>query len=70
MTRHLQMRRQDSVKGIRHMKVCILRIGLMHVYYSIYFYYLRLFIIHVLSLDKACESAYIFPPKYDTLHFS
>ena len=24
----------------------------MHVYYSIYFYYLLLFVIHVLSLDK------------------
>ena len=27
-------------------------IGLMHVYYSMYFYYLLLFVIHVLSLDK------------------
>ena len=46
------MGRQDNVKGIRHMKVCVLRIGLIHVYYSMYFYYLLLFLIHVLSLDK------------------
>ena len=46
------MGRQDEVKGIRHKKVCVLRIGLIHVYYSIYFYYLLLFVIHVLSLDK------------------
>ena len=46
------MGRQDGVKGIRHKEVCVLRIGLMHVYYSIYFYYLLLFIILVLSLDK------------------
>ena len=43
---------QDGVKWIRHKEVCVLRIGLMHVYYSIYFYYLLLFVIHVLSLDK------------------
>ena len=46
------MRRQDGVKQIRHKEVCVLRIGLMHVYYSMYFYYLLLFVIHVLSLDK------------------
>ena len=46
------MVRQDDVKRIRHMEVCALRIGLMHVYYSMYFYYLLLFVIHVLSLDK------------------
>ena len=46
------MGHQDNVKGIRHKEVCILRIGLMHVYYSMYFYYLLLFIISVLSLDK------------------
>ena len=46
------MGRQDGVKGIRHKEVFVLRIGLMHVYYSIYFYYLLLFIIHILSLDK------------------
>ena len=43
---------QDGVKGIRHKEVCVLRIGLMHVYYAIYFHYLLLFVIHVLSLDK------------------
>ena len=46
------MGRQDGVKRIRQKKVCVLRIGLMHVYYSIYFYYLLLFVIHVSSLDK------------------
>ena len=46
------MGRQDGVKSIRHKEVCVLRIGLMHVYYSIHFYYLLLFIIHVLSLNK------------------
>ena len=43
------MGRQDGVKGIRHKEVCILRIDFMYVYYSMYFYYLLLFIIHVLS---------------------
>ena len=46
------MGRQDGVKGIRHKEVCVLRIGLMHVYHSIYFYYLLLCVIHVLPLDK------------------
>ena len=46
------MGRQDGIKGIRHKEVCVLRIGLMHVYYSMYFYYLLLFVIHVLLLDK------------------
>ena len=45
------MERQDCVIGIRYKEVCILRIGLMYVYYSKYFYYLLLFVIHVLSLD-------------------
>ena len=45
----------DGVKGIRHKEVYILRIGLMHVYYSMYFYYLLLFVIHVLSIDKLGE---------------
>ena len=43
---------QGGIKGIGHKKVCVLRIGLMHVYYSIYFHYLLFFVIHVLSLDK------------------
>ena len=46
------MGRQDGVKGIRHKEVCILRIGVMYLYYSMYFYYLLLLVIHVLSLDK------------------
>ena len=46
---------QDCVKGIRHKEVGILRISLKHVYYSMYFYYLLLFIIHVLSLDNFGE---------------
>ena len=41
-----------ALQGIRHKEVCVLRIGLMHVYYSMYFYYLLLFVTHVLSLDK------------------
>ena len=40
------------MKGIRHKEVCFLRIDLMHVYYSMYFYYLLLFVVHVLSLGK------------------
>ena len=46
------MGRQDGIKGIRQKGVCVLRIDLMHVYYSMYFYYLLLFFIHVLSLNK------------------
>ena len=44
-----------GVKGIRHKEVSVLRIGLMHVYYSIYLYYLLLFVTHVLSLDKLVD---------------
>ena len=46
------MGRQDSVKGIRYKEECVLRIGLIRVYDSMDFYYLLLFLIHVLSLDK------------------
>ena len=46
------MGRQDGVKGIRHKEVYVLRIGLMHAYYSMSFYALLLFVIDVLSLDK------------------
>ena len=46
------MGRQDGVKGIRHKEVCVLRIGLMHVYYLMYFHYLLLFVIYMLLLDK------------------
>ena len=45
------MGRQDVVKEIRHKEVCVLRIGLMHVYHSMHFHYLLLFVIHVLLLD-------------------
>ena len=43
---------QDGTKRIRQNEVCILRIGLMHVYYLMYFYYLQLFLTSVLSLHK------------------
>ena len=43
---------QDVVKGIRYKEVCVPRIGLIHVYYSMYFHYLLLFVIHLLSLVK------------------
>ena len=43
---------QDDVQQIRHNEVCMLRIGLMHISHTIYLYYLLLFVIHVLSLDK------------------
>ena len=46
------MGHQDGVKGIRHKEVCVYRIGLMHVSYSIYFYYLLWSVIPVLLLDK------------------
>ena len=46
------MGRQDGIKGIRHKEVCVLKIGLMHGYYSMYFDYILLFVIYVLSLDK------------------
>ena len=46
------MGRWDDVKGIRHKKVCVLRIGLMHDYYFMHFYYLLLYGLHVLFLDK------------------
>ena len=64
------MGRQDDVKGIRHKEVCVLRISLMHVYYSMYFHYLLSFLIHVLSLDKASGSAHVSQPECDTLHLS
>ena len=46
------MGHQDGVKEIRHKEVCVLRIGLMHIYHSMYFHYLLLFVIYVLLLDK------------------
>ena len=54
-TRHLRIGRQDGIKRVRHKEVCVLRIGLMHVDYSVYFYNLLLFVIHVLSLDKLVD---------------
>ena len=46
------MTSQDGVEGIRHKEVYVLRIGLMHIYYSIQFYYLLFFVIHLLFLNK------------------
>ena len=46
------MGRQDGVKGINHKELCVLSVGLIQVYYLMYFYYLLLFVIHVLSLHK------------------
>ena len=46
------MGRQNVGKGIRHKEVRVLEIGLMHVYHSMYFYYLLLFVIYMLSLNK------------------
>ena len=43
---------QDGVKRIRHKQVCVLRIGLMHVYHSMYFHSLLWFVIHVLLFDQ------------------
>ena len=51
-SRHLWMWRQDGINGIRHKEVCVLRIGLKAVYYSMYFYSHLLFLIHLLSLNK------------------
>ena len=42
----------DSFKRIRHKEVCVLRMSLIHVFYLMYCYYLLLFVIYVLSLDK------------------
>ena len=46
---------QDGVKGIRYKEVYVLRIGLIHVYYSIYFYYLLFFVTHMLLLNKLVD---------------
>ena len=46
---------QDGVKGIRYKAVYVHRIDLIHVYHSMYFYYLLLFVIHVLLLDKLAD---------------
>ena len=64
------MAHQDDVKRIRNKEVCVLRIGLMHVHHSMYFYYLRLFVIHELLLEKAWGSAHLSRLEYDALHLS
>ena len=64
------MRRQDGVKGIRHKEVCVLRIGLLHIDYSMYVYNLRLFVIHVFSLDNALGSPHVSQLECDVLHLS
>ena len=46
------MGHQDGINRIKHKEVYVLRIGLMHVFYSMYFYYILWLVIHVLSLDK------------------
>ena len=43
---------RDVVKGIRYQEMFVLRIGLMHVNYSMYFDYLLLFVTYPLSLGK------------------
>ena len=43
---------QAGITGIRHEEVCVFMIGLMYVYYSMYFYDLLLFVVHLLLLDK------------------
>ena len=52
------MWRKDGIKGIKHLKVCILQIVLMYIYYLMDFYYLLLFIIIVLSLDSLRPGSY------------
>ena len=48
----MRIGRQNGVKGIRYQEVCVLRIGLTHVYHWMYLHYLLLFAIHVLVLDR------------------
>ena len=40
---------------MKHKQVYVLRIGVMHVYNSMYFYYLMLFVIYMLLLDKLSD---------------
>ena len=49
------MGRQDGINRIRHKEVCIFIVALMHVYYCMYFYYLLLFVLRVLLLDKLVD---------------
>ena len=46
------MGHQDCVKGMAPKEVSVFRISLLQVYHWMYFYYLHLFVIHVLLLDK------------------
>ena len=46
------MGHQDGIKGTRHKTVYVLRIGLTHVYYTMYFHYFLWSVIHMLLLDK------------------
>ena len=45
------MGRHDGIEGIRNKEVYVLVIGLIHINYIMYFYYVLLFVIHLLSLD-------------------
>ena len=40
----------------------------MYIYYSMYIYNLLLFVIHMLSLDKAWRSAHVSQAARDALH--
>ena len=62
------MGRQDGVSGIRYNKVFVLTITLMHVSYSMHFFYLLLFVNYQLSLEKALGSAHVSQPECDALH--
>ena len=57
------MGHQDSVKGIRYKEVYVLRIGLTHVYYLMYFHYPLLLVIHVILLDKVVDLLLYFSPS-------
>ena len=46
------MGRHDGINQIRDKEMCICPIGLMHIYYSMCFYYLLLLVIHLLSSDN------------------
>ena len=49
---HFQMIGQDCMEEIWHKEVCVLRVGLMHLSYVMYFYYLLLFFTYMLLLDN------------------
>ena len=60
---------QDDFKGIKHMEVCVLKIGLIYIYYSMDYYYL-LFVINIVSLDKLGDQLIYLSLKPNVLHFS